>query len=292
VCSEYTTVRFSTESIDSSIQFSTPFQWRWFLQNGFAEGVPREPRDQIELQRVSLWTRSMIFYNELIKPNQKTPYALWFEFYRLCLNDPEHREALERSKEFYEPWGDVRSISFRDWWAGHRHLFNELEVKEVGRGTHRPGTIVLQIPLGEPTSVTLPQIKKLIEDRQRARLERLGLDPSNRKSLKVGFTRYALTDGVELRVDVLIDAYIVYRFWLHEGKPKRITQDFCEFVYMFTGALKGLRRPIQFLGRGGFERADGTLQFDKEQIHQLRRLVDRGRKIARAVAGGQFPGRP
>lgn len=231
----------------------------------------------------------MDIYKELITPNSKTPYALWFEYYRLCLNDKQCLSYIEKSKEFYKPWGDVRHISFYDWWKTHKHLFDEQEVKEVHQISKIPGTITLQIPLGIPSSTSLVQVKQFIEERQRQRLVELGLDSKDRKSLKVGFARYVLSGISEFRADVQVDTYFVYRFWLAAERP-RIGQEFCNFVYGMYMALKGLRRSLHFLPtvRRGLHTEE--IVFTDEQLRQLKRCVDRGKSIIRSVANGQFPG--
>ena len=40
---------------------------------------------------------------------------LWFEFYKLCLNDRDLENNLEKSQKFYKPWGDVTNVEFDDW---------------------------------------------------------------------------------------------------------------------------------------------------------------------------------
>lgn len=40
------------------------------------------------------------------------PYALWFEYLKLALDDPK----LTVDTNFYAPWGNIRDTKFDDWW--------------------------------------------------------------------------------------------------------------------------------------------------------------------------------
>jgi hypothetical protein len=48
---------------------------------------------------------------------------LWFEFYKLALDDPALQDNLVKVPNFYEPWGDPRGLDFRIWWKDHGYLF-------------------------------------------------------------------------------------------------------------------------------------------------------------------------
>ena len=38
--------------------------------------------------------------------SRKQLIRIWFEFYKLCLDDPQFRRNLKMSRPFYEPWGE------------------------------------------------------------------------------------------------------------------------------------------------------------------------------------------
>jgi hypothetical protein len=72
-------------------------------------------------------------------------YRLWFEYLRVAHTDPreEVQEALRRSKDFYEPWGDITNAKFDEWWKEKRLLFAEKYV-------------VRQLAAGEPPIILKP----------------------------------------------------------------------------------------------------------------------------------------
>lgn len=75
----------------------------------------------------------------------------WFNFYRLALesSDPVIAANIARSSDFYNDWGDVRSVSFEDWWKTHSRLFNERQSIQVLEGAFdTDGThLFLKVPM-------------------------------------------------------------------------------------------------------------------------------------------------
>lgn len=47
---------------------------------------------------------------------------LWFEFYKLALDDPSLQANLAKVRTFYEPWGDPRGVDFDVWWKDRAYL--------------------------------------------------------------------------------------------------------------------------------------------------------------------------
>ena len=64
---------------------------------------------------------------------KKQQLRLWFEFYKLCLSDPDLQENLKKSEEYYRPWGDVSDVLFDEWWKTHHWLFGGFRVKEISK---------------------------------------------------------------------------------------------------------------------------------------------------------------
>jgi hypothetical protein len=81
----------------------------------------------------------------------KSKVRHWFNFYRLALEstDPVIIKNIQKSKDFYESWGDVQSISFDEWWKIKSHLFHERQTIEVLSGTFKTdeNALFLKVPL-------------------------------------------------------------------------------------------------------------------------------------------------
>jgi hypothetical protein len=45
--------------------------------------------------------------------SQRQQIRLWFQFYKLALDDPALQANLAKVRTFYEPWGDPRGLDFR-----------------------------------------------------------------------------------------------------------------------------------------------------------------------------------
>lgn len=144
---------------------------------------------------------------------------LWFEFYKLALDEPALHDNLAKVRTFYEPWGDPREMDFREWWRDHSYLFGVTQVEEAAKVSKAPNVINLSIPLNLPVTKTLPEIKALIEAKQRERLQVLGLDPKGAKSLNAGFGTYEI-NAKELRERPLHEAHVIYCMWLERGSRR------------------------------------------------------------------------
>jgi hypothetical protein len=153
---------------------------------------------------------------------------LWFEFYKLALDDPALQDNLTKVRNFYEPWGDPRGLDFRVWWKDHGYLFGGTQVEEITKASKAPNVLNLSIPLNLAVTKTLPEIKAMIEAKQRERLEQLGLDTKGAKSLTAGFGTYEI-NAKELRGRPFHEAHVIYCIWLEMGKPT-INSDFLQVV--------------------------------------------------------------
>ena len=116
---------------------------------------------------------------------------------------------LDKVRTFYEPWGDPRGLDFREWWKDHGYLFGGTQVEEITKVSKAPNVLNLSIPLNLAVTKTLPEIKALIEAKQRERLEQLGLDPKGVKSLTAGFGTYEI-NAKELRGRPFHEAHVIY----------------------------------------------------------------------------------
>lgn len=212
---------------------------------------------------------------------------LWFEFYKLALDDPTLQQNLATVRAFYEPWGNPRGLDFAEWWKDHSYLFGATQVEEATKVSKAPNVLNVAIPLNLPVTKTLPEIKALIEAKQRERLRQLGLDPKGAKSLSAGFGTYEI-NAKELRGRPLHEAHVIYCIWLEMGKPT-INSDFLQAV-----RDRLLNRPRakwlpSFLLREAQADRRGNLRFAEEQVRQMRRSIKKAEDVCLAVSKGQFP---
>jgi hypothetical protein len=231
---------------------------------------------------------------------------LWFEFYKLCHRDDvggkalrvragkgkrlDFRPNLKKSAEFYAPWGDVRSVKFDAWWKDHQHLFGETLVQEVSAVTPHPDVMHLAVPLNQTVSKSLEQIEGLIKAKQTNRLKDRGIDPTAVKSKNIGFGRYELTRGVEIRGATLNDILMTLTTWIDLGQPAVGTKFLSKLREVFE------ERPIStyipyVLTLKPQKNADGELEFDEVQIRLVRRYIKKGIEVCRSVSSGDFPGK-
>lgn len=212
---------------------------------------------------------------------------LWFEFYKLALDDPQLQSNLAKVRNFYEPWGDPRGIDFREWWKDHAYLFGETQVEEITKVSKAPNVLSVSIPLNMPASKALADIKVLIEARQRKRLIELGLSHERSKSLKAGFGTYEI-NAKELRGRPLHEAHMIYRIWIETGKPV------INSMFLQTVRKRFLDRPKakwlpSFLVREAELDRRGNPRFAEEQIRQMRRSIKKAQDTCVAVSRGIFP---
>ena len=212
----------------------------------------------------------------------KQGFRLWFEFYKLALDDPALAVEVERTREFYEPWGDVRGQAFDRWWAGHSHLFEETRVREVSRIGKETDALYLAVPLQQPLAQTMRQVKAIVEARQAERAKAVGIE--DRRTKAVGMGPYRLTPGVEFRHTTVKDVLLVYRLYLAEGKPK-INAGFLERIQEFYRSRPRAKRvPTQLV-------TDPKTAGLELTLRSIRRYVERAEALMLAAARGDFPGK-
>ena len=100
----------------------------------------------------------------------------WFNFYQLSLNstDPEVKENLKKSSNFYKSWGDISSIKYDDWWKTHSYLFHTPQKIEVlsGNVSVKDDGLYLKIPFTfSPTTVS-DYVKRLYDESQSKKLDK------------------------------------------------------------------------------------------------------------------------
>lgn len=97
----------------------------------------------------------------------------WFNFYRLALasTDPQIKANLHQTAEFYKDWGDIRSISFDDWWKSHSSLFNERQFMEVLDGSFKTTDthLYLKVPLNSSPLAASKVFARIYREEQEKR---------------------------------------------------------------------------------------------------------------------------
>lgn len=193
-------------------------------------------------------------------------------------------------KNFYKPWGDVENTKFDDWWKEHSHLFGATRVEPIKRVSKQPNVLNVAIPLNQPVSQSVKELKALIEEQQKARLKELGISTRGLKSKSASFGTYELTKGVEIRGKTLNEILIMYSIWLKEGKPP-VNTDYClKVVERLRNRPRSNWIPYLLQVDPQPDRK-GNLRYDENQLRQVRRYIKKGEQVCRAVSLGQFPGK-
>jgi hypothetical protein len=226
--------------------------------------------------------------NPQIKSNKQL-YRLWFEFLKMAHKEPNLRDNLIASSDYYADWGDVRDQLFDPWWKEHKRLFGQTYVKEVEKVTAADNVLHIAIPLNQPASRSIADVKELIESKQRNRLLELGIDPQTVKTLSAGFGRYNFTHGVEIRGRVLYEIQLIYGIWQELHKPA-VNSDFLHEVVTRLRSRPRSRWTPYLLQIDATPDKKGNLRYDEGQIRQVRRYLKKGYSICEAVSRGQFPG--
>lgn len=236
------------------------------------------------------------------------PYRLWFEFLKLALTDPD----IDVDARHYEPWGNVASLSFNNWWGlNWRRLFGlKSGVIKLEPGSivgSDPSHLTVQIPLAGKTDEILSQIAKLLEDRDGFHLERQGL---------FGFT-VGYEQGFIKQMDKARRYLRLYSYWMKHkdlDRRKRLDRAATDYARWYAAwepkvrakgsKLRVTPMPIFYkvyvayldqkaLGkreRGGqasFGDVGGSAEMARRQIARDIRLA---RKLAANVSCGEFPG--
>jgi hypothetical protein len=198
---------------------------------------------------------------------------LWFEFYKLALTDNRLFLNFEKTKKYYQPWGDITDIKFDDWYKSHSHLFL-LKISEITRVSKNKNVLNVSIPLSQTVTESLRQLKELLVEKQ----------SENRPN------SYEFTKGIKINGKNLYEIQLIYTIWLDLNKPPINSK----FIYEVVTRLKNRPRAkwvphiIQFQPkRLGNER----LEYTDEQIRQIRRHIKKAEKICQSVSLGQFPGK-
>jgi hypothetical protein len=141
-------------------------------------------------------------------------------------------------------------------------------------------------------STTIKEVKRLIEERQGQKLIELGIDPSNRKSKVVGFSKYELNAGPEFSGKTYNGILMMYRYWVELGRPK----PFNDSVIDALRAKFDTRPNNKTSDRPGFTLQDKdvpdkkkNLRYDDDVVRQYRRYLEVGSRVVSSTSLGRFP---
>ncbi len=218
---------------------------------------------------------------------RREAFRLWFEFLRLARssNDSRVKAALARSREFYEPWGDVSSVKFNDWWTSHGQIFEErVSVRRLDSGElpADPSSLVIEVPLTMAPTKLLKAVKILIEQASEEYLRQ----SIKRKNKTIATASFRLTEGAEPKLVAIREMLTVYRdvFLAH---PKLRGQALLEAVhrhYESRKQKKWQKIPLPLMADKGDVMRVITAQ------RNLRRYLTNAEQVLLNVAGGSFPG--
>ena len=183
---------------------------------------------------------------------------------------------LERTKDFYSSWGDVRGVKFDDWWDKHQNLFTEPVVKILDdlKNRQTENSLIVEIPLNQSTSKIVESLKKLIESEQK---------PNYRKK-KVRFTKsYQPTKGSEPKLEKIRNILNIYRDVYLPNKKPSIPKTI-ELTIQYYDKKKRMVLPDSL-------KLTNHLSNQKNVERNLGRWMKWGETIMLNVSNGEFPGK-
>jgi hypothetical protein len=211
----------------------------------------------------------------------KENIRIWFEFYKLALTDNRFSKEIDKSKDYYRDWGDIKNINFDKWWTNNKSLFDEVTIREIEEIDKDPSAIYLKVPLGLPLTDLVKRFTNLIEIKQSK------LRKTYTKTKAVAVSKYQFTIGTEFRSQRNNDVLLIYRdVYLKNGRPP-INNKFIEKIKSFyegRRSKKYNKLPIVFAS------FDPKTENDTI-IRNCRRYIKDAEKLMLAAAKGDFPGR-
>ncbi len=211
---------------------------------------------------------------------RKQPARLWFEFYKLALNNQSLQKEVKRSMDFYKPWGDITNTKFDPWFESHKDLFVDQLSVEV---TNAPPTqtnqelLYLTIPKNWSSTKILKEIKQKIEGK-------VGQVSDGRKHKTKSKSVFAITSGKELKTTNMNFSLVVYRdIYLKLGQPP-INREFMTKVHQY---YKSRPRKNKIPASMGFE---GNNINEESVLRNLRRYIQKAKLLEKYAAIGVFPG--
>ena len=211
----------------------------------------------------------------------KENIRIWFEFYKLSLNDDRFKKDIEDSKQYYADWDNVKETKFDNWWKDHKHLFDEVTIREIDQVDYDKSAIYLKIPLGLPLTDLTKRFVEIVSDKQ-SKIRKL-----KTKSKAVSTSKYSLTTGTEFRAERNNHALMIYRdVFLKNNRPPINTKFIAKIKAFYEGrkATKFKKMPVNF---ANFDPTDENELI----VRNCRRYIRDAEKLMLAAAKGDFPGK-
>lgn len=211
-------------------------------------------------------------------------YRLWFEYVRLSQSE---LKWTKKDHQRYSEWGDISSYkNFDSWWKDKNYLFGDIRVLE-GSSKH-PDSLNLKIPLTQPITKSISQVKEILEKEIEERLTKVyGRKLTHQekvKNLKLNHKKYPILGEPKYRK--LDDDLIIYRdVYLKHGKPKGLK--LLELVIKRFSNIRGRDKSNQVP-----EFMRNTQVWDRlpdSQVKNVRRSLERTRQVMENVKQGTFP---
>lgn len=211
-------------------------------------------------------------------------YRLWFEYVRLSQSE---LKWTKKDHQRYSEWGDISSYkNFDSWWKDKGYLFGDIKV-ERGSSKHKD-SLNLKIPLTQPITKSISQVKEILEKEIEERLTKVygrKLTPNEKvKNLRLNHKKYPILGEPKYRK--LDDDLIIYRdVYLKHGKPKGLK--LLELVIKRFSNIKGRDKSNQVP-----EFMRNTQVWDRlpdSQVKNVRRSLERTRQVMENVKQGTFP---
>jgi len=149
--------------------------------------------------------------------------------------------------------------------------------------------MTLSIPLNENVSSIIKDVKRMVEQKQSARLIELGEDQSNRKSKRLGIGKYSFTQK-EIKGLFHYQNLEMYKIYLRLRRPPINRNFLMEVRKSFDSRVRSqLRRTMVNLPQmRDFERYKSNSDFE-DVIRAVRRSIKGVEKTLKNVSLGKFP---
>jgi hypothetical protein len=212
---------------------------------------------------------------------RKQAIRLWFEFYKLALDDPMYKNEIKKSREFYESWGDIRSVKFDDWFKEKNHLFSDpydVEILQTSTQPDNPELIYITAPRNWSATRIIKELRPKLESA-------IGLPSESKKHKTISKSQYRITSGKELKTTNINYALILYRdVYLKLGKPPKNEKLLSE-VHKFYRSRK-IKKDIP----SPFGSDTGINIGLDSNLRTMRRYIQKAELLIKNASLGDFPG--
>lgn len=223
---------------------------------------------------------SYIYDNQPEIKDRKQKVRLWFEFYKLALQDSTLTDLVNESREYYANWGDVTDIKFDPWWADHKHLFPPVEVQVIN-GKQAPNTahtLSVAIPLNQALHQTIKQLTELVKQAQKQDAES---DSSTYAFTKSSFNGKLVNQILEL-----------YRYYLQANKPPINGKFVTGYIEDYLKPKKRQKWVPEVFKEIYGDYVRGSVLTNTDSFRKsLTRYIKTADNLKRAAAEGKFPGK-